>query len=357
MNKTPLNVRLMEALFGNTRNKLTSMVLAVVVWAYAFGNTGHEEIREAIILLKPASEQEQIIVEQRIIDSRLIGQRGDNFSGKVRINLSGPRNVLAKYSEESPQIIGTLTVDRSGVIQLRSGEAFDLPAGLTIQSVDPASIEVQVEDLIRVQKEVRPIIKGLPAPGYQISSEDIRAIPPVVTLVGPKTVLEGDWVNVLSREIDTSGISAPLVVDSVELLITGDDLGLVEFDPPGSRTSGKVEINPSQNLLEASAEVSVRYVVEEGLALEINGDQTVKVTVKGIEEDILQWKKNVEEGRFYLLVRAKDTNGTSLNINKDQVFWVAGSLPSRITRDAVKFDKIILYSAKKATPAVEEESP
>ena len=46
----------METFFGNTRNKLTSMVLAIVVWAYAFGNTGHEEIREAIILLKPAND-------------------------------------------------------------------------------------------------------------------------------------------------------------------------------------------------------------------------------------------------------------------------------------------------------------
>ena len=347
----------METFFGNTRNKLTSMVLAIVVWAYAFGNTGHEEIREAIIILKPANDIEQIIVSQKIDDSRLIGQRGDNFSGNVRINLSGPRNVLAKFSEESPQIIGTLTVDKSRLVQLRLEEIFDLPTGLTIQSIDPASIDVQVERLVKVQKEVRPILKGLPAPGYQINSENIRAIPPAVTLSGPESVLEGDGVNVLSREIDTNGISAPMIVDEVELLITGDDLGLVEFDPPGLRNSGKVEINPSQNLVEATAEVSVRYVVEEGVTLEINGDQMANVTVKGIEEDILQWKKNVEDGLFYLLVRASDTGGSSRNIDIDQVFWVAGSLPTRITRDSVKFDKIILYSAKKADKTGEEESP
>ncbi len=336
----------MEFFFGNTRNKLTSMVLAVVVWAYAFGNTGHEEIREAVIRLEPSSAESLIIVSQKISDSRLMGQLGDNFSGSCRISISGPRNVLAKFSEESPQIIGTLVVERSGLIQLRSGEAFDLPPGLTIQSVDPSSIEVVVDSLVRAQREVRPFISGQPAIGYQITSEDVRAIPDVVTLVGPQSVMEGDKVNVLTREIDVSDISATLQVDEVELRITGDDSGLVRFDPPEAEFSGQVEINPSQNLEEATAEVSVRYVVEEGITLEINGDQTVNVTVRGIEEDILQWKKNVEEGRFYLLVRAKDTNGSSLNPTDDQVFWVDGSLPSRISRETIKYDKIILYSAK-----------
>ncbi|MAJ29024.1 hypothetical protein CBD41_06495 [bacterium TMED181] len=355
MNKTPLNVRMMEFFFGNTRNKLTSMVLAIVVWAYAFGNTGHEEIREAVIRLEPSSNQEQIIVRQKISDSRLMGQPGDAFSGNIRMTLSGPRNVLARYSEESPQIIGTLFVERSGLIQLRSGDAFDLPAGLTIQSVDPSSIEVEVDALVRVQREVRPIIKGQPATGYQITSDNVKAVPKTVTLVGPKTVLEGDQVNVLSREIDVSGLSDSKTVESVELLITGDDSGLVKFDPPNAASSGQVEITLSQNLKEATAEVSVRYVVEEGVPLEINGDQSVNVTVRGIEEDILQWKENVEEGRFYLLVRAIDTNGTSLNPSADQVFWVDGSLPARISRETMKFDKIILYSAKKIDQNREEQ--
>ncbi|NCF55760.1 MAG: hypothetical protein GWP41_05785, partial [Planctomycetia bacterium] len=86
------------------------------------------------------------------------------------------------------------------------------------------------------------------------------------------------------------------------------------------------------------------------------GDQTVKVTVNGIEEDVLQWKKNVTEGRFYLLVRATDTNGNSMNPSDDQVYWLEGSLPSRITRDRVKLDKIILYSAEKIVKSVEESS-
>jgi len=347
----------MEIFFGNTRNKLTSMVLAIVVWAYAFGNTGHEETREAVIRLQPSSTDEQIILSQKITESRMMGQPGDTYTGNCRVMISGPRNALARFFEESPQMIGTLVVDKSGPIQLRSEEAFDLPPGLTIQSVDPSGVEVVVDSLIRVQRGLRPITKGQPATGYQITSEDVRVMPDSVTLVGPRTILEGDQVNVLSREIDVRNLSEALIVDDVELLITGDDSGLVRFDPPSAAFTGKVEIKPSQNLEEATAEVSVKYVVEGGVTLEINGDQSVKVTVKGIEEDLDQWKKNVDEGRFYLLVRAKDTNGSSLNPTADEVFWVDGSLPARISREMIKFDKIILYSAKTIQEPREETDP
>ncbi len=355
MNKTPFSVRAMEFFFGNTRNKLTSMVLAVVVWAYAFGNTGHEETREAIILIEPSSSEELVIVDQRIIDSRIMGQPGDFFSGNCRVTLSGPRNVLARFSEESPLFSGKLIIEKSGQIQLRNGDAFDLPVGITIQSVDPATITVEVDQLENVEREIRPLISGQPLAGFQFTSEDVALDPSTVTLIGPKSILEGDQIKVLTREIDVSGISEPLAIEDVDLRITGDDSKLVRFIlPENGMTKLKVELR--QNLTEATAEVRVRYIVDEGDDLDIRGDQTVKVTVNGIEEDVLQWKKNVTEGRFYLLVRATDTNGNSMNPSDDQVYWLEGSLPSRITRDRVKLDKIILYSAEKIVKSVEESS-
>ena len=45
-----------------------------------------------------------------------------------------------------------------------------------------------------------------------------------------------------------------------------------------------------------------------------------------------------------------------MNPSDDQVYWLEGSLPSRITRDRVKLDKIILYSAEKIVKSVEESS-
>ena len=87
--KTPLKVRVIEFFIGNARNKFTSLVLAVVVWAFAFGNTGHETVIEGEISVIPLSDN-QVVVKQEIAQTRFA--RIDGLEGKLGL-IDGVRSM------------------------------------------------------------------------------------------------------------------------------------------------------------------------------------------------------------------------------------------------------------------------
>ncbi|MDE0958328.1 MAG: hypothetical protein OSB12_06810 [Planctomycetota bacterium] len=336
-------VRVVEFLVGNKRNKLTSLLLAVVVWAYAFGNTGHEESIDAFLIVEPAAE-DQVVISKTISQAKM-GQKGDPFVGRCKITLSGPRKVVARFieSELSPQ--GILKVDRSGRIDLRTVDLFQLPQGLSVQGIDPFTLDVVLDQVVRVEKEVRASVRGTPGPGFVRFPGGISTDPEKVTLEGPSQLLEQDVVAVLTQQIDIDGVVLPLVEAIVPLVITGDDSNLIQI-AEGFPREATVKIHLQENLTQEQALVSVRYIVDEDVDLEIRGDQSIKVTVSGVEEAVREWKKRVEEGRFYLLVRVTDTAGEGRNVPREEVRWIDGSLPAGISNDQVKLERIILYSAK-----------
>ncbi len=342
--KAPWKVRVVEFLIGNTRNKLTSLVLAVVVWAFAFGNTGHEESVDAFLLVGAAAET-HVVVSQDIEQSRLGSQIRDEFDGRCRVTLIGPRSALTRFLESNPVPKGELKVERSGRFDLREGGLFSLPVGLSVQSVDPSELQVVVEQVVRAERDVRASVSGTPGPGFVSFPGGIKADPATVTIEGPESLLGDDTVGVLTQEIDIEGMATSQRELTVPLVITGDDTGLVKI-ADGFPKEAVVRIELQQNLMQVQAEVSVRYIVDEDVDLNIRGDRSIKVTVSGIEEAVIEWQKRVEQGNFYLLVKVSDTGGESRNVPEEDVRWIDGSLPAGISRDQVKLERIILYSAE-----------
>jgi hypothetical protein len=351
--KTPLKLRAIEFFIGNTRNKLTSLVLAVVVWAFAFGNTGHEETVDGFILLEPLGD-EQVIVKQEIAQTRFLGQVGDLFSGRCRISISGPRNVLTRYLDSTQTPGGVLRVDRSGRVNLKVEDVFDLPSGLSIQSIDPSSLAVMVDSVVKVEREVKPLVSGTPGEGFVLSQGGIASEPKTTFLEGPKSLLEDDSVSVFTQEIDISGLSAAQLERTVPLVITGDNSGLIRI-AGGSPSAVNVRLELQPNLTQAQAVVSVRYIVDEEIDLDIRGDRTIKVTVSGVEEAVREWQKRVQQGTFILLVKVTNTEGENRNVPAEEVQWIEGSLPEGISRDQVKLERIILYSAESLKAPGEDE--
>lgn len=351
--KAPLKVRLIEFFIGNTRNKLTSLVLAVVVWAFAYGNTLGEESIEASLFVEAAGE-DQIVVSQSVLESRLAGVDGSEFNGRCRVILSGPRNTLNRYTENNPFPRGVLMVERSGSVDLRGGINLQLPKGLSVQSVEPSVLDVQIDRVIRINRAVRPSVVGTPGPGFLRFPDGIQSDPPEVAVEGPSSLLEDDSIGVLTQEIDIGGVSTELVEKSVSLVITGDESGLVRLAAESPETV-TVRIQLQQNLTQAQELVSVRYIVDEEIDLDIRGDRTIKVSVAGTEEAVSEWRKRVQQGSFYLLVKVSDTGGESINVPEEDVRWVDGSLPAGISRDQVRLERIILYSAKPHDSPGEEQ--
>ncbi|RTZ89264.1 MAG: hypothetical protein DSY81_06535 [Bacillota bacterium] len=336
--------RVIEFLIGNTRNKLTSLFLAVVVWAYAFGNTGHEESFDAFMFVEAASET-HVVVTQEIAQSRLSSQIGQEFTGRCRVTLAGTRTVLTRFLESNPLPRGELKVERSGRFDLREDGIFALPAGLSIKSVDPSALQIVVEQVVRAERDIRVSVSGTPGPGFVSFPGGIKADPATVTIEGPESLLGDGGVAVLTQEIDIEGAVTSQLELTVGLVITGDDTGLVTI-APGFPLEAVVRIELQQNLTQVQAEVSVRYIVDEDVDLVIRGDRSIKVNVSGFEEAVKEWQRRVELGNFYLLVKVSDTGGESRNVPEEDVRWIDGSLPAGISRDQVKLERIILYSAK-----------
>ncbi|MGE4619176.1 MAG: hypothetical protein AAEJ04_05140 [Planctomycetota bacterium] len=351
--KTPLKVRVIEFFIGNTRNKLTSIVLAVVVWAFAFGNTGHEETVDGFIRLEPLGD-DQVIVKQEIAQTRYLGQVGDLFSGRCRISISGPRNVLTRYLDSTQTPGGVLKVDRSGRVNLKVEDAFELPSGLSIQSIDPSSLAVIVDSVVKVEREVKPLVLGTPGDGFILSQNGIESEPKTTFLEGPKSLLEDDSISIFTQEIDIAGLSTVQLERTVPLVITGDSSGLVRI-AGGAPSAVMVRLEMEPNLTQSQAVVSVRYIVDEEVDLDIRGDRTIKVTVSGVEEAVREWEKRVKQGVFFLLVKVTNTEGVNRTVPAEEVQWLEGSLPEGISRDQVKLERIILYSAQSMEAAGEDE--
>jgi hypothetical protein len=323
---------------------LTSLVLAVVVWAYAFGNTEHERIFDADMSVVAAAET-HVVVTKEIAQARLSSQIGQKFKGSCRVTLAGTRTVLTRFLESNPQPKGELKVERSGRFDLREDGIFALPAGVSIKSVDPSALQIVVEQLVRAERDVRVSVSGTPGPGFVSFPGGIKADPATVTIEGPESLLRDGGVAVWTHEIDIEGAVTSQLEQTVGLVITGDDTGFVTI-APGFPQEAVVRIELQQNLTQVQAEVSVRYIVDEDVDLVIRGDRSIKVTVSGIEEAVKEWQKSVELGNFYLLVKVSDTGGESRNVPEEDVRWIDGSLPAGISRDQVKLERIILYSAK-----------
>ena len=351
--KTPLRDHVIEFFIGNTRNKLTSLLFALVVWAFAFGNTGHEENVEGFILVQPQGK-DRVVVKQEIAQSRLVGQTGDPFTGRCRISISGPRNVLTRYLESTERLSGTIQIEGSGRVDLIGGNVFDLPSGLSIKSIDPSWLTVIVDQVGKVEREVKPMISGTPGQGFILFPAGISSEPSSVFLEGPQELLEGDGVGVFTQEIDIAGISTEQLEQTVSLVITGDDSGLVSI-ASGSPSEVTIRLEFQPNLTQAQAEVSVRYIVDEEIDLDIRGDRTIKVTVSGVEAAVREWEKRVQQGAFYLLVKVTNTEGENRNVPTDEVKWIEGSLPDGISKDQVKLERIILYSAQLLEASGEDE--
>jgi YbbR domain-containing protein len=81
----------------------------------------------------------------------------------------------------------------------------DIPAGVKILSHRPTSFVIQLEEIIEQEVPVRPTLRGLPAPGFEIAH--VHATPAKIAVAGPRSRFE-DLPFIGTEVIDTQDISA-----------------------------------------------------------------------------------------------------------------------------------------------------
>lgn len=183
---------------GNLRAKGMALIMAVALWFYAVNkHTG--DVKEEIPLTINAPPGLTI---------------QDTSSDLVTVSLSGPQNIIDRISDmikddkikarfDIPEINDVEEDNFKRTIRL-TRRNFNLPQEIRLNSIVPNEIDVTLGRLESKYLKVQIQKKGVPALGYEITSEFFY--PGKVLVTGPVNILKvADTINTLP--VDISGIT------------------------------------------------------------------------------------------------------------------------------------------------------
>lgn len=266
--------------------KIASVVIAIVMWFYVV-QVQSPEIETTITEVpvsftqKEALEAKGLTVlkdKEHTIDIKLRGRR------KVIVDVNNTNiTVLADVSKiDSP---GTHSVATNVVLPI---------GGVEIVKKTPAALDIEVDELMTKELEVQAALTGEPEEGYVLGSVTLE--PSVITVKGPRTVVEGISslkvsADLTGKNADVTGVAPVQVYGSNEKEIKSPYITLsaetVQVTCPILKTR-TVSVYPS---LSGS-------LLEQDIAYELDAGSTRTVNIAGPADvvDALQFVRTEEIG-------------------------------------------------------------
>ncbi|MBW1916415.1 MAG: hypothetical protein JRI57_00120 [Deltaproteobacteria bacterium] len=193
MNKKAGWQKFLTSLSKNKGLKILSLALALALW-FAVG--GEERIETG---LKLSLELVNIPADLIITN---------DISPQIEVRIQGPHSVVRELSAERLHKRIDLTGYKPGnyVFPLSPG-SFDFPRGVVVTRIRPNAITVILDKAITRRLEIHPVIKGSPAPGYELVK--VKMSPERIEVKGPESELSQlNSLNTLPIEI--SHLSSPV---------------------------------------------------------------------------------------------------------------------------------------------------
>jgi len=199
--------------------KLLSLVLAVILWAYALARTS--PTAEVTVMVPVRAEDLVPHYSYTVVPDR------------VAARLRGPRDRIA-----------ALERDHAGLLAVTSAKGFEpgehqvalsqpeLPPGIRVVYLEPGTVRLRVEHLLERKFHLVLRAQGAPPPGYGLS--DLKVVPPEVRVRGKDAEVE---------RIAAAGVSPDLEMLAARGVVgarvdfyngQGDQItpALAEVDPP-----------------------------------------------------------------------------------------------------------------------------
>jgi YbbR domain-containing protein len=92
-----------------------------------------------------------------------------------------------------------------------STDNVQLPYGLAVLRISPASINLNIEKIVRKMVQVQPYLTGSPAEGFAVSQSSV--VPPQVEIVGPKSAVDSVR-QAFTDPINVSGMKGTYVLNA-----------------------------------------------------------------------------------------------------------------------------------------------
>jgi diadenylate cyclase len=190
----------------NSSYKIVALLITLILWVIILGS------KEAtIVKMIPA---DYLLPRDMII--------ANNVPHEVAFRISGPRLTLKRFSDSVEPLAIDLTSAQEGLTTIRiHPDSIDVPPGLRVASVSPATIAPKLEKLVTRSIPIEVQTTGRLPQGRVL----VRAIatPMAWDVTGVRSVVDG-LRNVPTEHIDLTGLQSSLTKD-VGLVI--DDPGLV----------------------------------------------------------------------------------------------------------------------------------
>jgi YbbR domain-containing protein len=224
---------LKRLLFRNGRQKLISIVLALIVW----------------LALVP---QDKIVSEKTLTVTLEMRNIPDNLEivdrplSTVDVTVRAPNRLLNQITPST--LSARLDLEKATVYQREyplNKTMISLPPGAEVIDVRPNKVILKLEETKEASLNVHPSIRGRVAPGYRIAKIDFE--PRQVIVRGPESkVRSGD--SVTTAPVDISGLDHSAIFD-VDIILPRPELRLVS-----AQTSVRVSVVIEEDKDEAPAQ-------------------------------------------------------------------------------------------------------
>ena len=167
--------RLVRSVVHNWLIKLASIGVALGLWAFV--NLGARDAdRMVLVPVELRNLPPQLTITNPVPDS-------------VTVRLRGPRTILGTIDERREHIRIDLAHVATGTASFKiDGELLNLPRGVSVMSISPAEVTLEV---VRLVERLLPVAANLAAAvpqGYRLVESDVR--PATVTVIGPAQRVE-----------------------------------------------------------------------------------------------------------------------------------------------------------------------
>jgi len=193
--------------------KLVSLLLAVMIW----------------ILLVPedkiVSEKTMTVpLEVRSIPAGL--EIVEKPASSVDITIKGPSRMLKDTGVQ--EIRAILDLGKATVYQQEfplNPNSIYVPSGLTVTSVRPNKVSLKLELTREQTLQIRPTVRGKPAPGFKVSKIEVH--PSTVLVRGPESRIKAKE-PVTTAPVDVTDLKQTTVFD-VDIILPRPELRLLSI--------------------------------------------------------------------------------------------------------------------------------
>ena len=186
-----------KLLFDNWGIKLLSMALAVSLWFYVTSK-GKTEMTLTVPLELRNIPQDMAVV--------------GNVAATLDIRVQGQERELRDITT-GKKVYGILDLSLGKIgenVVPISPDDIRRPSEVTVMHISQSEVKVKLEPLIRKTFQFKPILHGLPAPGYRVRK--ITVTPPRIRAEGPESVIK-TLESLQTMPIDVQGATASLTIE------------------------------------------------------------------------------------------------------------------------------------------------